>query len=294
MGALEGFVKLETGAAHHNLVPELHEVGDELLEGEGAGTALYQGDVVDCEAGLEGGVLEEGVEDHVGVGAHLEGDLYADTLAVGELEQVCYALYFLVAYKLAYVGDHVALVYHIRNFRNHYGFTAVVCNFDFRACAHHYPAAAGVVCVYDALTAHYDATCGEIGTLYVVHKFLCGYVRIVDVGADGVTHLAEVVGCHIGGHTYGDTGGAVEKQQRQLGGKDGGLLEGVVEVEGHIHRVFVKVCQDVFCHLGELGLCVSHGGDGVSVHGSEVALTEYQGVTLVPGLGEARHCVVYA
>ena len=118
-------------------------------------------------------------------------------------------------------------------------------------------------------------------------------VGIVDVGADGVAAFPEVVGSHVGSHTYGDAGGAVEQKQRKLGGKNRGLFDGVIEVERHVHRILVDVRDDIFRHFLEFGLGVTHCSDRVAVHASEVALAVHQRITLVPPLGETRHCVVY-
>ena len=294
VGTLQGLVQLELGAAHDHFVAELHEIAYHLLQGEGAGTALDQGHVVDGETGLKGGVFEEHVEHHVGVGAHLQGYFDAYALAVGEFKQVGYAFDLLVADKLADVGDHVFLVHHVGNFGHHDGLAAVVGHFDFGLGTHHHPAAAGVVGVDYALAAHYDAACREVGALDVLHQFLGGDVGIVDVGADGVADFSQVVGRHVRGHTHGDAAGTVEHEQRELGGEHGGLIQGIVEVGSHVDGVLVEVGENVFRHFGKLGLSVSHGRHRVAVHGAEVALAEHQGVALVPGLGEARHCVIDA
>ena len=54
-----------------------------------------------------------------------------------------------------------------------------------------------------------DASSREIGSLDVLHQLLRGDLAVVDIGDDAVDALAEVMGCHVGGHTHGDTVGAV-------------------------------------------------------------------------------------
>ena len=294
VGALECLFQLELGAPHHHLVAELHEVLYHFLEREGAGTSLDQGHVVDGETRLQRGIFEEHIEHHVGIGSHLERNLNPDALAVRKLKQVRNPLYLLVAHQLADVGDHIALVHHIRDFGHHYGLASVVCNFYLGAGTYHYAAAAGAVGVHDALAPHNDAARREIGALDIFHQLLGGDIGIVDVGADCVAYLAEVVGCHIGGHTHRDAAGAVKEQQWQFGGEHGRLLQGVVEVERHIHGILVYVGKNILRHLGKLGLGVTHSRYRVAVHGTEVALAEHQGITLVPGLRQAGHGVVNA
>ena len=69
----------------------------------------------------------------------------------------------------------------------------------------HHAAAAGVVCVDYALTAKDDASGREIRALDVLHQLLGADVGIVDVCADGIADLTEVVRGHIRGHTYGNS-----------------------------------------------------------------------------------------
>ena len=294
VGALLGLLQFEPGAADHHLVAEFHKVADDFLQAEGAGTSLHQGHVVEGEAALQGAVLEQEVQDHTGVGALLEADDHAGFSAGAFVVDVGDALHLLLVGQLGDLLDHLPLVHHIGDFRDHDGFTALVVYFNFCLGTDDHAAAAGFVGFLDAGLAHDDAAGGEIRSLDVLHQLIRGNLRVVDVGADGVAALSQVVGSHVGGHTYGNAGSAVEQQQRGLGGQDGGLFEGVVEVEGHIHRVLVHIGQNILCHLLEFGLRVTHGCRGVSVHGAEVTLALDHRVSLVPFLAQTHHGVVHA
>ena len=50
MGALLGLVQFKFSAANDHLMPEVHEVLDNLLKGEGTRTTIDKGDIVDREA----------------------------------------------------------------------------------------------------------------------------------------------------------------------------------------------------------------------------------------------------
>ena len=102
------------------------------------------------------------------------------------------------------------------------------------------------------------------------------------------------MGSHVCGHAHGNAGCAVEEQQRSLGGENGGLLKGVVKVQGHVHGVLVHVPEHVFGHFLKLGLRVTHGCGRVTVYGAEVSLALHKGVTLVPVLAQTHHCIIYA
>ena len=100
----------------------------------------------------------------------------------------------------------------------------------------------------------------------MLHQLFYADVRIIDVCADGVAALGKVVRCHIGGHTHGDAGRTVEQEQRGLGRQNCRLLEGVVEVQGHIHRVLVEVTEYLLGKFFQFRLGVSHRSYRVAVH----------------------------
>ena len=294
MGALLRLVQLELRAADHHLVAEVDEVAEDLLEGEGARAALHEGDVVEREAGLQRGVLEQGVQHDAGVHALLEADHHADTLAGAFVIDVGNAFDLLVVGHLRDLLDHLALVHHIGNLGDDDGLVSLVVHLDFRLGAHHDAAAAGLIGFLDAAAAHDDAAGREVGTLDVLHQFVRGDLGVVDIGADRVAAFAQVVRGHVRGHADGNAGRAVQQEQRSLRGKDRRFLEGVVEVQVHVDGVLVHVGEDVLGHLLELGLGVTHGGRGVAVHGSEVALAPDHRVALVPPLAQPDHRVVHA
>ena len=128
----------------------------------------------------------------------------------------------------------------------------------------------------------------------MLHQPLGVDVGIVDESAYRVTAFAEIVRGHVGGHSDGDAGRTVEQQKRHLGREHGGLLEGVVEIQGHVDRVLVDVGENLGRDLLELGFGVSHRGYRVTVHGAEITLTVYEGIPLIPVLRQTRHGVVDA
>ena len=81
MGSLLRLLKVEPGSSDDDLVAEVHEIGNQILEGQSARTASDQGHVVERKAGLKLGVLEESVEDYVRIEALLDADHDPDALA---------------------------------------------------------------------------------------------------------------------------------------------------------------------------------------------------------------------
>ncbi len=106
---LLSLLQLEPGPSDDDIVAEFHEIGDHILEGQRSWTTLDQGDIVEREAGLELGVLEQGVEHNAGVAALLYPDDDADTLAGGLVVDVGDALDLLV---LDHLGDALNHILH--------------------------------------------------------------------------------------------------------------------------------------------------------------------------------------
>ena len=202
---LLSLLQLEPGPSDDDIVAEFHEIGDHVLEGQRSRAALDKGDIVEREAGLKLGVLEQGVEHDVRVAALLYPDDDADTLAGGLVIDVGDALDLLVLDHLADLLDHLLLVDHVRNLGHDDGLTAVVGDLDLGLGSHHNLAAAGLVGFLDSAHTHDDASGREVRSLDVLHQAVRVDVRVVDVGADRVTALAQIVRSHIRGHSDGNT-----------------------------------------------------------------------------------------
>ncbi len=126
----------------------------------------------------------------------------------------------------------------------------------------------------------------------MLHQAVSVDVRIVDVGADGVTAFAKIVRSHVRGHSDCDTRRSVQQKQWGLCWQHSRLFLSVIKVESHVHSVLVDVGKNIICHLLKLRLGVPHGGHRVSVHGAEVTLTENHRVTLVPRLRQSGKGIV--
>ena len=294
VGTLLGLVQFKLGPAHHDLMAELDEIGNQVLQRKRLRTALHQGHVVDGKAGLESGIFEQGIQHHVRVAPLLDAEHHADTLTGGLIINVSNAFETLVLDHLADLLNHLFLVHHVRDFRHHDGLTSVVGHLDFRLGTDHHAAAARFVGFLDTGNTADDTARREIRSLDVLHQTVRIDIGIVDIGADGVAALSEVVGCHVGGHTHRNTGRAVQQQQRSLGGEHRRLFDGIVEVQGEIYRILVQVSENILGNLLQFGFRITHGRHGVSVHRTEVTLAIDQAITLVPVLGETSHGVVHA
>ena len=75
--------------------------------------------------------------------------------------------------------------------------------------------------------------------LWILHT--CHSVLHVCYAA--VNHFAQVVGRHIGSHTYCDTAGTIHQEVREATWQYHWLAERVVEVQLHIHGIFLDIAE---------------------------------------------------
>ena len=73
---------------------------------------------------------------------------------------------------------------------------------------------------------------------------LSGDFRIIDLGADPVDDLAQVVRGHVRRHADGDAGAAVDQQVRKGGGENHRLSQALVVIGDEVDRVLVHVLHE--------------------------------------------------
>ena len=293
VGPVPGLAQLEDGAPADDLFTERNEGGDDLLQVHRLRLAATEGQHVDAEAGLQGGVAVELVEHHVGHGVALDLHHHAHAVAVRFIAQLGDALDLLVAHGLGQGLHHARLVHLIGYLGNDDGFAVLADFLDGCAPAHDHRPAPGVIGETDALFAEDDGAGGKVGSLDVVlHQRVDGDVGIVDEGAAGVDHLAQVMGRNVGGHADRDSARPVDQQVGKLGREHRGLALGLVVVGPEVDGVLVDVLKQGMGGAGQPRLGIAHGRRPVAVHGAEVALPGDERQTQRKVLGHAHHGVV--
>ena len=137
------------------------------------------------------------------------------------------------------------------------------------------------------------ARCGQIRAGDELHQLIDGDFRVVEQGDTAVDHLAEIVRRDVGGHADRDTGGTVDQQIREARGQYGRFGLGLIVVGDEIDRILIEVRQQFVCQAGHAHFRIAHGGGGIAVYGTEVALTVHQHVTHGKRLGQAHDRVIY-
>src|SRR5207248_3535864 len=132
----------------------------------------------------------------------------------------------------------------------------------------------------------------KVRSLYFLPKLRDRDVRLVDLGADRVDDLAQVVRRDVRRHANGDALRPVHQQVREPGGKHGRLLLVPVVVRDEVDGLFVDVAQELHGQGREPRLRVSRRAGGIAVDRSEVALRVDQGVAEGEVLGQADERIV--
>ena len=164
---------------------------------------------------------------------------------------------------------------------------------DLGLSAHNHAATTCEQRLLNTLVAVDDTACGEVGTLDIVQQLLALTLGVVDICAAGIYNLAQVVGRHVGSHTYGDTAGTVYEQQRNLCGQYGRLLQCVVEVQAPVDSLLLDIGHNLVGNLLHACLGVTHSRGRVTIHRTEVTLTLNQGVAHRPILRHTHHGLIY-
>ncbi len=125
---------------------------------------------------------------------------------------------------------------------------------------------------------------GEIGPLHVLHQLGDRDLGLVDLGADGVDRLGEIVRREIGRHADGDAGAAVDQEVREGGGEHDRLHVLLVVGGLVIDRVLADVVHQDGAEVGQARLGVPHGRGRIALDRAEVALALDQPLAHRPGL----------
>ena len=189
--------------------------------------------------------------------------------------------------------DHLLLVHHVRNLGEDKLLTACCGGFDIVAGTHYHATATCQESLFNTLVAIDKGSRREVRTFDKVEQILACALCVVDVCAASVNNLREVVRCHIGSHTYGDTAGTIYEQQRNTGREYGRLLLCVVEVHGPIDSLLVDIGHNLVCNLLHTRLGVTHSRRRVAVHRTEVTLALNEWITHSPRLCQTHHCIIH-
>ena len=144
---------------------------------------------------------------------------------------------------------------------------AAVFFFDIGHTAHHDGSTAGGVGVVDSLLADDLTGGGEVGALHIFHDRFKGRgfvgLWILQAPEDSVSQFAQVVRRNVGGHTDGNTAGAIHQQVRNAGRQHGRFGALTVVVGDEVDGVFANVAHHFHRQWRQATLRITHGGGAV-------------------------------
>ena len=273
VGPGPGLRQQELGPPGDHLDLVGHVVGEHLGDVQGAGHPVDQGHRVHAERGLHRGLLEQVVQDDVGVGVTLEPDdqpgLAARRVVLGLGDAVEVARPHQVLDLLRDRGDR-RLVGHLGD--DDAG-RAVATLLDLGHRPQLDRAPPGPHGVQDPLASEDQGAGREVRALDELHQVVRGGLGVLEQVGRGVDHLAQVVGRDVGGHAHGDALGAVDEHVREPGREDRRLLRSGVVVGGEVDRLLVDAAHQLEGERAEPALGVPHGrGTLVRAGAPEVAV----------------------
>jgi len=280
------------GAAAHHLHPVLHVVRDELLDVEGLGAAVGDGDEHDAEGDLQGRVLKELVAHHLGVGPALELHRDARARLVALVAYVGHVIHRAALHGLGDLAHHRLAVDVVRDLGDDDAEAVLAGLFDAGAGAHGDGAPPRGVALGYPLSPADDAPGGEIGPGHYLQQLPYGHLGFVHDLDDGVAQLPQVVGRDAGGHAHRYAAGSVGQQVGKTGRQDHRLLARALVVVREVNGVQLDVCEHLRAGRAETGRRVAHRRGGVCVERAEVALAVNERIAVTERLPHAHEGVV--
>ena len=176
----------------------------------------------------------------------------------------------------------------VRNLGDDDLFFAAFDFLDAGLTAYFHAPAASLEILANAAHAADGATGREIRSLHVLHQLVERDVRVIDLCADPVDDLDQVVRRHIGRHADGDAGAAVNEQIWKGGRENSWLSSRLVVVRDKIDRVLLHVGHERGAQMGHARFGVTHGRGRIAFDRSEIALTIDEAFAHRPRLGHVH------
>ena len=246
---------------------------------------------VDAERCFQGREFEELVDDHLRAGVAFQLDFDAGFL-VGKVAHAGDAGEGFFVHQLGDALLEGGTVDAVGDLADDDERFAVFVFFDLDLAAESHRAAAGGKVAFDATDAADFGRNRKVRALDVLHQLGQRDLRLIDLRADAIDHLAEVVGREVGGHADSDAGAAVDEEVGKCRGQHRGLLLRAVVVGLEVDRVFIEVVHHRHAEMVEAGLGVSHGGGSITFHRSKVSLTIDEHLAHRPWLAHVDECRV--
>ena len=264
---------------------------DQLLEVHRLRPAVVDRQHVHAERRRQLGEFVELVDDHLRHSVALELDDHARVFVrlIAHGRDVGDGL--VVGQRCDFL-NHRGAVDHVRNLGDDDLFAVTLELLDADAAALLDTAAAGLEIGANRVQPHRETAGREVRSLDVLHQPLDTDLRVVDLSADSVDYLAEVVRRDAGRHAHRDAGAAVDQQVWECGREHGRFLPGLVVVWHPVDRVLVHVVHQRMAKVRQARLGITHRGRRIALDRAEVSLPVDERAAHRPRLGHVHECRV--
>ncbi|SLN98623.1 Uncharacterised protein [Klebsiella pneumoniae] len=288
------FAQFENRTTGHHFTAVAYKRGDDVLQVHDLRLTMVQSYHVDAEGDLQLGLGIEVVKHHFPYRIALHFNHDAHPVFIRLVTQRADAFHAFFFDQLGDFLDQARFVHLIRNFVHDDGFAAGFrVHFHFRARADVHFTATGAVGLFDAATAIDNGGGREIRARNMRHQPFNADVFIVNIRQTAVNHFRQVMRRYVGGHPYGDPGGAVHQQVRNFGRHDVRNTLRTVIVVDEIDRLFFKIGHQLMSDFRQTNFGITHRRGGVAVDGTKVTLAVHQHVTQRERLRHTHDGVVY-
>ena len=287
------FAQIVLGTTNHHIHTVLNEVSHHIVEIEELWTTLHKCNAVHREARLEGSIFVELIEHYLRIRITFDLNDYTH-IAFGLVTNTRDTLDLLIINQVSDILYEIRLHYAIWQLANHDTLATIVLGFNLCFGADDNTSTTCLIGITYTLVAIDSTTCWEVRRFDMLHEFchsdrlylwvLHASYRVLHICDTTVNHLAQVVCRHIGSHTHSNTTCTINKQVREAARQNNRLFERVVEVELHIHGIFLNIAEHLLSQFREARLRITHSRSTITVNRTEVTLTIHQHTTHVPWL----------
>ena len=229
------------------------------------------------------------VQDDIGIGISSKLNADAHSFPAGMVVDICNAVDLFITHKRCDRLDQTCFIYHIRKFCHNNLRFSVRKRLDIghRTDAHFSPS--GTVRFVDAAGSENLRAGWKIRTFddlqnLIQLRFTVFFNDIVDDLYDRADNLPQIVRGNVRRHTYRDSGSTVDQQVWITRRHYHRLFLRLIEVRCEINSILVQIGDHLHGDLAQTSLRITHRRRPITVHGTEVSMTVYQGITGRPVL----------
>ena len=232
------------------------------------------------------------IQDNLGICIFFQFYNHTDAFTVGFIPQVRNAFYTLVLDQLSNRFHQPGLIDAIGDFGCYNAGSAMGHFFKMGTGTHFQLAPTGGISSTNTAASHNQTAGWEIRSFDVLTDFIQTCFRIVNDMADAVNHFGQVMGRHVGSHTDGNAGGAVDQHTGETGGQNGRFLTVIIEVRHELDGILVNIGHHMGSQLAHAGFRVTVSSRWVAIQRAKVAMTVNHGIAQGKPLCHTHHGII--